>query len=606
MIISISKGKLMKLSGSRINSLIIICLFVPSVFASKTATDQISSWSVKDKGLDQQITPLSSTLYTSADTNKDDYVFIINKNDRAQQYLGIGSSFDGTTIHNIWNMDSAAAHQKANGDLGPNGKAVLQKLFGNGENDFGWNLARVTLGTSDFTLPCYTGQSSDDPRDHVSCPNGNPFYTYEDIPGQFSITPKDRPIDQEKITVIKDATDISNQIDPSQSLLLMGSLWSPPGWMKDSNSLLFGKFKKDDDNLQAMVNYYLDIFRGFSQQGIHLYSISEFNEPGIPASIAQYPNTDASFGSQRKLLKKLKNALNTIDNGIFRNIKVWMYDFNVSGFDPKNLLDDDESLTDSDGIALHNYYYNGSGIGHLQDIYNAIGGDNKPSSTGRNEFKGIYMTEFHFNNDPDNFAGATGAAHILELFHYGVSSYINWATVHALGRYNTATDEWNNKKGWDANPVNLTSEYALQPNDLSFNYMDYALAAISKFVYRGGHDDYQNNNAYVLRSNPSNGDNNYYDPNHDKNVSPSPTQKTKDNLPKVSMIAFVNPDIALQNNPSMGKLVAVLVNRTDSDKGVTIYYNNRQSHFHAVLPAYSTTSFSWSSNLSKATVKLKN
>ena len=94
----------------------------------------------------------------------------------------------------------------------------------------GQNLFRVTIGTSDFT--------------------GQPWYSYDD--GQpdpnmdrFSIQ---KDIDDGIIDVLKDMLAINPNVK------FFGSVWSPPGWMKDTGVMNGGNLVSA--NIPALAKYF--------------------------------------------------------------------------------------------------------------------------------------------------------------------------------------------------------------------------------------------------------------------------------------------------------------------------------------------------------------
>ncbi len=130
---------------------------------------------------------------------------------------------------------------------------LLQELFGR-EPGIGLSFVRIPMGASDFS------------RSH---------YSYDDRPAgetdstlsHFSIG-VDRA---EKIPVLKRALAINPQ------LKLMGSPWSPPGWMKSSGSLIKGTLLPRFYG--AFAEYFRRWIEAYEAEGLPIFAITLQNEP---------------------------------------------------------------------------------------------------------------------------------------------------------------------------------------------------------------------------------------------------------------------------------------------------------------------------------------
>jgi glucosylceramidase len=132
-------------------------------------------------------------------------------------------------------------------------EALLQELFGR-EPGIGLSFVRVPMGASDFS------------RSH---------YSYDDRPASetdsalahFSIE-VDRA---EKIPALERALAINPQ------LKLVGSPWSPPGWMKSSGSLIKGTLLPRFYG--AFAEYFQRWIEAYEADGLPIFAITLQNEP---------------------------------------------------------------------------------------------------------------------------------------------------------------------------------------------------------------------------------------------------------------------------------------------------------------------------------------
>jgi len=172
--------------------------------------------------------------------------------ERYQEILGIGTSLEAATAFNMARLNHTQTEE------------VLQALF-DPERGVGFNLARVTIGTSDFApLPFYT-------YDDLSIPTASD----EDL-DMFSIA-RDETYILPLITKALNASQNGSGIDSNDSLLLFASPWSPPSWMKSSRRMqgghLFPWFRR------SYARYLVAFVKAYLERGIHIHALTVQNEP---------------------------------------------------------------------------------------------------------------------------------------------------------------------------------------------------------------------------------------------------------------------------------------------------------------------------------------
>ncbi len=125
---------------------------------------------------------------------------------------------------------------------------VLQKLF-DPKSGIGLSVLRQPMGASDFALKSYT---------------------YDDMPaGQMDVKLEKFSINHDKLYIIPILKRIL-EINPN--LKIIGSPWSPPAWMKTTNSLIKGRLKSGGYDWLAL--YFLKYIQAYKGMGVPIYAIT--------------------------------------------------------------------------------------------------------------------------------------------------------------------------------------------------------------------------------------------------------------------------------------------------------------------------------------------
>jgi glucosylceramidase len=112
------------------------------------------------------------------------------------------------------------------------------------------NVARICVGSSDYSVRAYSFDEGD-PDPELS---------------RFSIEHDRAYI----LPVLRQARTINPE------LFLLASPWSPPGWMKDNNSMLGGTIRRR--YLEAYSQYIVRFLRAYASEGVHVNALSPQNE----------------------------------------------------------------------------------------------------------------------------------------------------------------------------------------------------------------------------------------------------------------------------------------------------------------------------------------
>ncbi|OME86315.1 hypothetical protein BK120_10195 [Paenibacillus sp. FSL A5-0031] len=320
-----------------------------------------------DKKLEQQ-TNLDITLPDNSKAT----TITINPDKKYQTMLGIGSSMEEATIHNLVKMS-------------PEKQTELLRQLIDKDNGIGMSLIRLTIGTSDFTA--------------------QKFYSYDDLPAgetdvelkKFSIQ---KDIDFGIIPTVKKIQAINPDVQ------FFASPWSPPGWMKTTGSMVRGQVK--EEYLPVLADYYVKFLEAYAEHGIYFEGMTLQNEPLLEID---YPSTAMSWQQASRLAKLLRAKLDQNSNAKIKSIKLWMFDHNpgdTMAYPAQILGNSVEGAYDAiEGTAFHDYGGELSMMTELQKLF--------PQ-------KSVYLTE-------RAVWGTTGADRIAQYFRNYAKSYNSWVTM---------------------------------------------------------------------------------------------------------------------------------------------------------------------------------
>jgi len=167
---------------------------------------------------------------------------------------------------NVVRLNPATVHQRIDGfggcfnelgwdalqalDSGQRAVALRALFDASGCN---FNLCRVPMGANDFARE---------------------WYSFDETPGDYAMTHFSIARDQTiLIPFIKAAMGYQPQ------LAVWGVPWSPPAWMKTSNSYKGGNMRQDPRTLAAYALYFSKYVRAYRAAGINLYAVHPQNEP---------------------------------------------------------------------------------------------------------------------------------------------------------------------------------------------------------------------------------------------------------------------------------------------------------------------------------------
>ena len=204
-------------------------------------------------------------------------------------------------------------------------KEWIEKLF-NPRTGMGLSILRQPMGASDFALA---------------------DYSYDDMPpGEQDFDLKHFSIDKDRafiIPILKEA------LATNPNLKIMASPWSPPGWMKTSQSMIQGSLLPAA--YPAFAKYFVKFLKAYLEAGVPIWGITMQNEPlNIPGN---YPGMGSTASEQAVFLRDfLGPALR--DAGL--NTKVLIFDHNWDLVEfPLRVLSDPRAAAFASGTATHCY-----------------------------------------------------------------------------------------------------------------------------------------------------------------------------------------------------------------------------------------------------------
>lgn len=318
----------------------------------------------------------------------------VDNNTEYNTFLGMGTSVDESTIHNLWKMSEE------------NRYGFIKKLV-DPEAGSGMTLFRLTIGTPDFVAcPFYTyydGKGTE--------LNGKPDW-YNETGNGFSIQ---KDVDYHIIDTIKLIQQVAADCGVEDQIKFFASPWTPPGWMKEqtnssrgykNNGLLLKGGKLSDAHIEDAAKYYVRYIEEYQKLGIPVYAMTLQNEPMLEID---YPSCSISAAQEAKLAAAIKKELaaSTILSDEEKDVKIWAFDHNPGDLNTYMRTVYGAALDSVDGAAVHDY-----------------GGELSNMTTLHNNYtdKSIHLTE-------RSVWGTTGMDRIVQYFRNYAESYNCWVTM---------------------------------------------------------------------------------------------------------------------------------------------------------------------------------
>lgn len=296
-----------------------------------------------------------------------------------QTFEGAGAAL---TDSSAWLLDRLAPVAR---------QQILEELFGVEGPSLRLSLVRVPFGASDFALT---------------------NYTFDDVPeGQTDEQMASFSIQHDEAYIIPTLRQ-ARSLNPS--LRVMATPWSPPAWMKTTQSLNGGTL--DERYRQALADYLVTAVEAYGRAGVPIDMLTPQNEPQHESST--YPSMRLHVEEQRAFIRD--HLVPTMHRaGLPTRLLVHDHNWDLA-LDPLSLLRDPQVRSAVDGVAFHCY-----------------GGDPAAQSSiqARYPGQGAWLTECSGGGWATDF----GANMAWSMSNLVIDNFRNWG--RSLLLWNLALDE---------------------------------------------------------------------------------------------------------------------------------------------------------------------
>lgn len=279
------------------------------------------------------ISPSNANDRLAQDTNNTQLVttFRLDTRRRRQKMIGFGGALSDSTCRNIKSLSPGMA------------KSLMEDYFG--DRGLRYNIARMSIGSSDFSTTPYT--NNDRKNDSLR----SNLMDIDDVEmNNFHLTDEDY---QYKLPIARQAIATSRQ-----EVKFFASLWSPPIWMKNNSHIVHGYLKGDvyGPYYKALAELMLRWLEAYKKNGLDFWAITALNEPVTGIKEFIFHNSLGITRDDYVTFIKLYLGPMMRQRG-FQNVKLMMLDDN-KGYAPNwvnAMLSDPEASKYISGVAFHWY-----------------------------------------------------------------------------------------------------------------------------------------------------------------------------------------------------------------------------------------------------------
>ncbi len=249
---------------------------------------------------------------------------VVDPGSSYQEVLGFGASFTDAACYML-------------NQLAPSSRdALMRELMHPSEMSF--NVCRVAIGSSDYAATMY------------SFDEGEPDPEMQ----RFSIDH-----DREYILPILKSARALNA-----GLFLLGSPWSPPGWMKANGSMLGGSMR--NKYLGPYAKYFVRFLQDYAAAGVHVNAVTVQNE----VDTDQDGRMPACLWGQEYEMAFIASHLGPALANAKLDTKIWILDHNYNLWGRAICeLDDPRVNRYVDGVAWHGYAGQPSAMTRVHEAY---------------------------------------------------------------------------------------------------------------------------------------------------------------------------------------------------------------------------------------------
>lgn len=381
----------------------------------------------------QKMQPQAAVAFSTA--NGGDNPVFVDETQMYQEIEGFGASFTDTAGYVL---NQVATHSARD--------AAMNALFTRFAGGIGLSFVRNPMGASDLARFAYS---------------------YDDLPpGQTDTNLTHFSIAHDQADIIP-LLQLALQFNPQ--LKIMATPWSPPGWMKDSDSMIGGSLLPG--MYAPFADYFVKYIQAYAAAGIPINYISLQNEPLYQPG--DYPGMYMDAATQLVVLRDyILPALTSND----LTTKVLVYDHNWDRPDYPDTVLSDPALLASDqvaGIAWHGYGGTPGAMISLADKF--------PT-------KGNYETE----HSGGAWVGDPVRSDFEEICHVMRS----WGRTYV--KWNLAADQNDGPHTGGCDSCTPLVRVNTNTGAVSYTVDFYTLGHFSKFVLPGAHRIYSGNGAGIV------------------------------------------------------------------------------------------------------------
>lgn len=379
-------------------------------------------------------TQTSLSLIASTGNANTDTV-VIDPTQSYQTMEGFGAAFTDSAAYLLDQVEPTSQLQ-----------GTMSDLFTRNGNGIGLSFMRIPMGASDIARSVY---SFDDGTTDLNLTN-------------FSIAHDQTYI----LPIIQQAKTLNPQMK------LMGNPWSPPGWMKDSGTMMGGNLLMTSTNETAFASYFVKYIQAYQAAGVPIDYISLQNEPMY--NTTSYPSMYMTDAQQLALLQGYVLPALSAAN-LQTKVFVWDHNWDTPSY-PEFVLGGltNQQLAQIAGTAWHGYGGTPGAQQTLQNDFPSLG-------NWETEHSGGTWVSDQFSSD---------FLEITQVLRNSAKSYVKWSLAldenlgpnltqnASLGGCNTCTPI-----------VTVNSGSGAVTKDIEY----YTLGQYSKFVLPGAVRIYSSN-----------------------------------------------------------------------------------------------------------------
>ncbi|XP_050706403.1 putative glucosylceramidase 3 [Eriocheir sinensis] len=389
----------------------------------------------------------------------------------------ITSSKDGLRFAVETSLNEVSAPDGATVVVNLDHTLEYQTIFGFGgafTDSTGFNIQKLPAEAQDWIMKSYF---SPDGIEYSVCRipiAGSDFstrpYSYDDVEGDvdlayFNLTMEDY---EYKLPYIRRAIELA-----SRELLLFGSPWAPPAWMK-VNGMLNGTGGLLPEMWQPWADYFVRFVQAYEAEGAPIWGLTPQNEPLTGFEDWAWNTCAWSAEDMRDWIKS--NLGPTLEAADMGHIKLMVLDHNRDALPwySQTILEDADANKYVDGTAVHWYDDDNTGpevLSELNDLF-------------PDKFQ-LYTESCDGWDAPldqrvilgDWYRAESYASNIIEDINHWSTGWVDWN----MALDTTGGPNWANNFVDSPIIVNeADQEFYKQP-------MFYAMGHFSKFIEPGGH-----------------------------------------------------------------------------------------------------------------------